>query len=146
MFFRRENIKTKHQKSLLIAFFFIIVFYFPFIFHYRVSKIHRYQIWASLLDWINPNAGISVHLANKIIIHENYNGGTYQNDIALIELKKRPTQTDCVPPTTIPACVPWSPYLFTPNDKCIISGLGRERGTHFTICYNQNLGVENEWE
>ncbi|XP_014322182.1 complement factor I isoform X2 [Myotis lucifugus] len=93
----------------------------------RVSKIHRYQIWASLLDWINPNAGITVHMANKIIIHENYNGATYQNDIALIELKKRKTQTDCELPTTVPACVPWSPYLFTPNDKCIISGLGRER-------------------
>ncbi|ELK27099.1 Complement factor I [Myotis davidii] len=93
----------------------------------RVSKIHRYQIWVSLLDWIKPNPEITVHMANKIIIHENYNGATYQNDIALIELKKRQTQTDCVLPTTVPACVPWSPYLFTPNDKCIISGLGRER-------------------
>lgn len=92
----------------------------------RVSKIHRYQIWVSLVDWINPNPEISVQMANKIIIHENYNGATYQNDIALIELKKRRTQTDCVLPT-IPACVPWSPYLFKPNDKCIISGWGRER-------------------
>lgn len=99
-----------------------------------------------MLDWINPNPEVTVQKANKIIIHENYNGATYQNDIALIELKKRQTQTDCVLPAAIPACVPWSPYLFTPNDKCIISGLGRERGMRFTICCNQNLWVENERE
>ncbi|XP_045444989.1 complement factor I isoform X3 [Pipistrellus kuhlii] len=93
----------------------------------RVSKIHRYQVWVSLVDWINPNPEIIVQMVNKIIIHENYNGGTYQNDIALIELKKRRSQTNCVVPTTVPACVPWSPYLFKPNDRCIISGWGRER-------------------
>lgn len=92
----------------------------------RVSKIHRYQIWTSLIDWINPNSEIKVHTANRIIIHENYSGATFKNDIALIELKKLKTQTNCVLPATVPACVPWSPYLFHPGDKCIISGLGRE--------------------
>ncbi|XP_053778990.1 complement factor I isoform X3 [Desmodus rotundus] len=92
----------------------------------RASKVHRYRIWISLLDWININAGVVVQMVNKIIIHENYNGATYQNDIALIEMKKRPKQTNCVLPS-IPACVPWSPYLFKPNDKCIVSGWGREK-------------------
>ncbi|XP_035881249.1 complement factor I isoform X2 [Phyllostomus discolor] len=93
----------------------------------RASKTHRYQIWMSLLDWIKPNAEIVVQMVNKIIIHENYNGATYQNDIALIEMKKHARQRDCVLPSIIPACVPWSPYLFQPNDKCIISGWGREK-------------------
>ncbi|XP_014639979.1 PREDICTED: complement factor I [Ceratotherium simum simum] len=94
----------------------------------RVSRVHRYQIWTSLVDWLNPNSGVLVQWANRVIIHENYNGSTYQNDIALIELKKRSNQKECVLPNSIPACVPWSPYLFRPNDTCIVSGFGREKG------------------
>lgn len=93
----------------------------------RVSKVHRYQIWTSLLDWVKLNSEIEVQRVNKIIIHENYNGRTYQNDIALIEMKKRPNHGECVLPKSVPACVPWSPHLFQPNDKCIISGWGREK-------------------
>ncbi|XP_037686382.1 complement factor I [Choloepus didactylus] len=93
----------------------------------RVSKIHRYQIWAALLNWFRPNSEVKIQYVNRIIIHENYNGGTYQNDIALIELKKHPSKKECVLPYTIPACIPWSPYLFQPNDRCIVSGWGREK-------------------
>lgn len=119
---------------MFVVVFSLNIFYFPFLFFFnRASKVHRYQIWVSLLDWIKPNAEVVVHLVNKIIIHENYNGATYQNDIALIEMKKRPNQPDCVL-RSVPACVPWSPYLFQPNDKCIISGWGREKGICFTIC------------
>ncbi|CAI9158337.1 unnamed protein product [Rangifer tarandus platyrhynchus] len=94
----------------------------------RVSRIHRYQLWTSFTDWLKPDTEIVVQFVNQIIIHENYNGTTYQNDIALIEMKKRPNQKECVLSKSIPACVPWSPYLFQPNDKCIISGWGREKG------------------
>ncbi|XP_070308374.1 complement factor I isoform X2 [Odocoileus virginianus] len=94
----------------------------------RVSRIHRYQLWTSFTDWLKPDSEIVVQFVNQIIIHENYNGTTYQNDIALIEMKKRPNQKECVLSKSIPACVPWSPYLFQPNDKCIISGWGREKG------------------
>ncbi|XP_054447598.1 complement factor I [Pteronotus mesoamericanus] len=93
----------------------------------RASKVHRYQIWISLIDWITYNAGIVVRMVNKIIVHEKYNGTTYQNDIALIEMKKHASKNNCMLPTTVPACVPWSPYLFQPNEKCIISGWGRDR-------------------
>lgn len=93
----------------------------------RVSKSHRYEIWTSLLDWVKLNTGIIVNKVNRVIIHENYNGGTYQNDIALIEMKKRANQKECVLHNSVPACVPWSPHLFRPNDKCIISGWGREK-------------------
>ncbi|KAM9699916.1 complement factor I isoform 2-T2 [Dama dama] len=94
----------------------------------RVSRIHRYQLWTSFTDWLKPDTEIVVQFVNQIIIHENYNGTTYQNDIALIEMKKRPNQKECVLSKSVPACVPWSPYLFQPNHKCIISGWGREKG------------------
>ncbi|OWK06902.1 CFI, partial [Cervus elaphus hippelaphus] len=93
----------------------------------RVSRIHRYQLWTSFTDWLKPDTDIVVQFVNQIIIHENYNGTTYQNDIALIEMKKRPNQKECVLSKSVPACVPWSPHLFQPNDKCIISGWGREK-------------------
>lgn len=118
---------------MFIVGFFLNIFYFLSPFCYRVSKVHRYQIWTSLVDWLRPNSEIGIQWANRIIIHEGYNGTTYQNDIALIELKKRPNQKECVLLNSIPACVPWSPYLFRPNDKCIISGWGREKGISFTI-------------
>ncbi|XP_045371734.2 complement factor I isoform X2 [Camelus bactrianus] len=93
----------------------------------RASKTHHYQIWASFTDWLKPNSEITVQSVNEVIIHEKYNGSTYQNDIALIEMKKHPSRKECMLFNSVPACVPWSPYLFQPNDKCIISGWGRER-------------------
>ncbi|XP_054550538.1 complement factor I [Talpa occidentalis] len=93
----------------------------------RIGKIHRYQIWTSLVDWIRPNSEILVRYVNKIIIHENYDGKTYKNDIALIELKRSPNQKECVLSKSVPACVPWSPYLFQPGERCIVSGWGREK-------------------
>lgn len=93
----------------------------------RRSKLHHYQIWTALLDWLKPNSELAIQAVNRIIIHENYNGATYQNDIALIEMKKRPGKKECELSRSVPACVPWSPYLFQPNDTCIISGWGREK-------------------
>ncbi|XP_060004575.1 complement factor I isoform X2 [Lagenorhynchus albirostris] len=93
----------------------------------RISRIRRYQIWTSFTDLLRPDSQIAVQLVNQIIIHDKYNGATYQNDIALIEMKKHPRRKECVLPRSVPACVPWSPYLFQPNDKCIVSGWGREK-------------------
>ncbi|XP_032110655.1 complement factor I isoform X6 [Sapajus apella] len=94
----------------------------------RASKTHRYQIWTTVVDWLQPDLQqIVVEWVNRIIFHENYNGHTYQNDIALIEMKKERSKKDCELPHSVPACVPWSPYLFQPNDTCIVSGWGREK-------------------
>ncbi|XP_008570201.1 PREDICTED: complement factor I-like [Galeopterus variegatus] len=93
----------------------------------RVSKTRHYQVWTSLVDWIRPNSELLVETVNKVIIHEKYNGTTYENDIALLEMKKFSNRKECELPNSIPACVPWSPYLFQPNDKCIVSGWGREK-------------------
>ncbi|KAM6148058.1 complement factor I [Erethizon dorsatum] len=93
----------------------------------RPSRAHRYKIWTSLIDWIKPNSEVVVQMVETVIIHEGYNGTTYQNDIALIEMKKYLSRKECVLYNSIPACVPWSPYLFQPKDRCIISGWGREK-------------------
>ncbi|XP_006881212.1 PREDICTED: complement factor I [Elephantulus edwardii] len=96
----------------------------------RESKAHRYKIWTTLLSWLRPNDDIVIQHVKRVIIHENYNTATYENDIALIEMKPFPNRRECELEGSVPACVPWSPYLFQPNDKCIVSGWGREKGTH----------------
>ncbi|XP_051041471.1 complement factor I isoform X1 [Phodopus roborovskii] len=93
----------------------------------RPSRYHNYQIWTALLDWLKPNSQLRVQAVNRVIVHEKYNGTTYQNDIALIEMKKYSGKKECELSNSVPACVPWSPYLFQPKDKCIISGWGREK-------------------
>ncbi|CAL1590053.1 unnamed protein product [Knipowitschia caucasica] len=57
----------------------------------------------------------------------SYNGQTYENDIALVELKKLPFKQECFRenPAVRPVCVPWTPHLFQPNHTCSISGWGR---------------------
>lgn len=93
----------------------------------RPSRYRNYQIWTSLLDWLKPNSQLAVQGVSRVVVHEKYNGATYQNDIALVEMKKHPGKKECELINSVPACVPWSPYLFRPNDRCIISGWGREK-------------------
>lgn len=107
--------------------------YYSFPFCYRSSRAHRYQIWSSLIDRIRLNSEALIHQVERVIIHDKYNGTTYQNDIALIELKKHLSQKQCKLSSSIPACVPWSPYLFQPKDRCIISGWGREKGMFYGL-------------
>lgn len=111
----------------------------------KVNKAHQYIILASLIDWLKPNSELSIRYVNKVIIHEKYNGTTYQNDIALLELKKPGRHNDCQMPETVPACIPWSPYLFQPNHKCIISGWGREKDNErvFSLKWGQVNLIDN---
>lgn len=93
----------------------------------RPSRYRNYQVWTSFLDWLKPNSQLAVQGVSRVVVHEKYNGATYQNDIALIEMKKHTGKKECELINSVPACVPWSPYLFRPNDRCIISGWGREK-------------------
>ncbi|XP_068443535.1 complement factor I isoform X3 [Clinocottus analis] len=65
-----------------------------------------------------------------IRIHPRYNANTYENDIALVKLKKLPFKEECVEenPAVSAVCVPWTAQLFQPNHTCSISGWGRTRG------------------
>lgn len=70
-----------------------------------------------------------------------YNASTYENDIALVQLKKLPFKDKCLEenPAISAICVPWSTHLFQPNHTCSISGWGRTigvcNGRHF-LCHN----------
>lgn len=123
----------KYQNSIFI-YFFSTYFFFLFPFGYSTTRTHRYQIWTGLIDWIKPNSELKVEFVEKIIVHEYYNGTSYQNDIALMEMKPNPHSKRCEIPNSIPACIPWSPYLFQANTTCVISGWGREKGTCFILC------------
>nr|XP_033466167.1 complement factor I-like [Epinephelus lanceolatus] len=63
----------------------------------------------------------------EIRIHPKYNANTYENDIALVLLKKLPFTDICLEdnPAVSAVCVPWSTQLFQPNHTCSISGWGR---------------------
>ncbi|KAG7453593.1 complement factor I [Solea senegalensis] len=63
----------------------------------------------------------------EIIIHPRYNANTYENDIALVKMKKLPFKDECFThnPAISAVCVPWSTQLFQPNHTCSISGWGR---------------------
>lgn len=63
-----------------------------------------------------------------MIIHENYNSKTYENDIALLEMKTKNAGTPCSPPYTMPVCVPWSQYMFRDGQQCKVSGWGLDEG------------------
>ncbi|CAJ1048310.1 complement factor I [Xyrichtys novacula] len=62
-----------------------------------------------------------------IYIHPRYNANTYENDIALVQLKKLPFEEKCFVdnPAISAVCVPWTEHLFQPNHVCSISGWGR---------------------
>ncbi|XP_069031639.1 complement factor I [Embiotoca jacksoni] len=63
----------------------------------------------------------------EILIHPKYVANTYENDIALVKLRKIPQKDICLEenPAVSAVCVPWSEHLFQPNHTCSISGWGR---------------------
>ncbi|XP_056883981.1 complement factor I isoform X1 [Takifugu flavidus] len=62
-----------------------------------------------------------------IFIHPRFNASSYENDIALVELKTLPFKKTCLEenPAVSAVCVPWTTQLFQPNHTCSISGWGR---------------------
>ncbi|XP_060102917.1 complement factor I [Heteronotia binoei] len=94
----------------------------------RQSYVHTYMIWTGMLDTIVRNTGIETFLLKRVIIHENYNPKTYENDIALLEMNKKNSEQTCSPPNTVAACVPWSSYMFKAGHQCKVSGWGRAEG------------------
>lgn len=101
-----------------------------------VHDIYIHPRYPSLHPFIHPSIHSSMqqekHL-KKIIASWNlcrYNASSYENDIALIELKKLPYEERCLEenPAISAVCVPWSPQLFQPNHTCSISGWGRTAG------------------
>uniref|UniRef100_A0A8C6X2T9 Complement factor I n=1 Tax=Naja naja TaxID=35670 RepID=A0A8C6X2T9_NAJNA len=90
----------------------------------RKSRLHVYRIWTGILDSLTFNSRIETYHLKDIIIHEDYNSKTYENDIALLELKPKTVGTPCTPSDTLPACIPWSQYMFRDGEQCVVSGWG----------------------
>ncbi|XP_048826011.1 complement factor I [Brienomyrus brachyistius] len=87
-----------------------------------------YQVKLSLWSKLKKLETTDIVPVQNIYIHHEYNPNTYQNDIALIELKKLPqSNTQCFHENAAvaPACIPWSEYQFMPGHNCSISGWGR---------------------
>uniref|UniRef100_A0A8D2MD14 Complement factor I n=1 Tax=Zonotrichia albicollis TaxID=44394 RepID=A0A8D2MD14_ZONAL len=94
----------------------------------RANRVHLYLVWVGMLNTIAYDKEINTYKLNQVIIHENYNASTYENDIALLELKGSGLGECSLEETSIPACVPWSEYMFKTGDRCKISGWGLEKG------------------
>ncbi|XP_063166392.1 complement factor I-like [Candoia aspera] len=90
----------------------------------RRSRLHVYKIWTGMLHSITFNPGMETFSLNQVIIHEDYNAKTYENDIALLEMKTKNKGTPCSPPNTVPVCIPWSQYMFKGGQQCKVSGWG----------------------
>ncbi|KAL7982036.1 hypothetical protein Chor_001093 [Crotalus horridus] len=90
----------------------------------RRSRLHVYKIWTGLVDSIKFNTRVETFSLKDMIIHEHYNSKTYQNDIALLEMKTKNEGTPCSPPDTVPVCIPWSQYMFGDGHRCKVSGWG----------------------
>ncbi|XP_075565192.1 complement factor I isoform X2 [Pelecanus crispus] len=93
----------------------------------RTNRVHLYRVWVGLLHTILYDRDTDTFRLKQLIIHENYNASTYENDIALLELKGY-EKGECFLEHTTPACIPWSEYMFKAGDRCKVSGWGLEKG------------------
>ncbi|XP_030631094.1 complement factor I isoform X2 [Chanos chanos] len=86
----------------------------------------KFSLWKK---WSRQGTTDTIPVKN-VIIHHDYNAKTYQNDIALIQLKTLSNSDKCMVhnPAVSAVCVPWSPMQFQTNDTCTISGWGRKKG------------------
>lgn len=65
-------------------------------------------------------------LVKKIIIHQNFNEHTYDNDIALLKLRSQSGTCAKEIKFAQPICLPSNHQRFPDNTQCEISGYGRE--------------------
>ncbi|XP_041120003.1 complement factor I [Polyodon spathula] len=93
-------------------------------------KPQLYRIKIGVWNALKVDKDTDSIAVEQVIIHPDFNPTTYQNDIALIQMKNIYHTKECVNPNKYiaAACVPWSEYQFKPGDKCVISGWGRAKG------------------
>lgn len=113
------------------------IFYFIGFFS-RATRVHLYRVWIGLLDTIEYDKETDTYRLKQLIIHEKYNAATYENDIALLELKGH-GKGECSLKYSTPACIPWSEHMFKAGDKCKVSGWGLEKGIWFSAYYQNVL-------
>ncbi|XP_077332853.1 complement factor I isoform X3 [Lithobates pipiens] len=106
----------------------------------RADQPHKYRVIIELLDRLSVSENVDSFPVKTVKVHENYNSGTYENDIALLEVVNIYKEAACmqVDNNLVPACVPWSTHLFKAGDTCVVSGWGRETG--FTKVFHLKWG------
>ncbi|KAG2466476.1 CFAI factor, partial [Polypterus senegalus] len=90
-------------------------------------KPELYRVKLGMWNSLRSDANTDSLPAETVIIHEDFNPSTYENDIALIKFKNVYKNKECIRENKFvaPVCIPWSEYQFKPGHKCIISGWGR---------------------
>ncbi|XP_040185110.1 complement factor I [Rana temporaria] len=109
----------------------------------RADQPHKYRVIIELLDRLSVSENVDSFPVKTVKVHENYKSGTYENDIALLEVVNIYKEPACmqVDNNLVPACVPWSTHLFKTGDTCVVSGWGREEG--FTKVFHLKWGNIN---
>ncbi|NXX41543.1 CFAI factor, partial [Tricholaema leucomelas] len=105
------------------------------------KRVHQYLVWVAMLHTIKQDEETDTFRLKQIIVHQNYNPSTYENDIALLELRSS-VKGQCYLEHTIPACIPWSEYMFKTGHTCKVSGWGRDKANahqHILKWGNVNL-------
>lgn len=94
------------------------------------SKPEAYLVKFSLWQKMSRIDTTDIAYVKKLHVHWDYEAQSYQNDIALVELKPLGGTTQCVRsnPAIRSVCVPWSVQQFQPRHDCTISGWGRDKG------------------
>ncbi|KAJ3584922.1 hypothetical protein NHX12_013645 [Muraenolepis orangiensis] len=101
----------------------------------------NFHVTFSLWKKSRPQGTTDIVPVKNFIIHH----GTYENDIALIELDRLPPHKDiCLEenPAISAVCVPWTTQLFSPPHNCSISGWGRtsdNRGSNVLLWASVSL-------
>nr|XP_006012037.1 PREDICTED: complement factor I [Latimeria chalumnae] len=94
----------------------------------RPHKHLHYRVKIGLLNKREYTENVTDSIpVEEVLIHENYNPSTYENDIALLRLKNVYKVEECLPHSEFifPACIPWSDYVITTGFSCSVSGWGR---------------------
>lgn len=140
-FYSRET-SIKYRSLQLVEMYSVLSTktHFMSLFFSRANRVHLYRVWVGLLHTILYDKETDTFSLNRLIIHENYNASTYENDIALLELKGF-GKGECSLQQTTPACIPWSEYMFKAGDRCKVSGWGLEKGICFSAYYKNVLFV-----
>ncbi|XP_063166127.1 complement factor I-like [Candoia aspera] len=84
-------------------------------------NIQNYQIWTGMINSLKPSYDTETFRCNRVIIHENYNSQTYENDIALVEMKSKSRGSSCSVFNLVPVCIPWSQYMFRSGQQCKVT-------------------------
>uniref|UniRef100_A0A670ZMC1 Peptidase S1 domain-containing protein n=1 Tax=Pseudonaja textilis TaxID=8673 RepID=A0A670ZMC1_PSETE len=87
----------------------------------KKSSLHLWRIVVGATDLSKLPDDVQIHTVSKVVLHQDYNPLTEENDIALIELDSPVTFNDYVQPACLPRVTMGSETNFT---SCFATGWG----------------------